>query len=464
MKGNLRMLTINPGLRALMIAMLLQSAPQAIAHPGHQHGYESATEQSAAQDSPLERTWRVSDNETPFRASLVLATNDRVSLQLSDGSVASHAIADLAVSDQRWTQQRQFQIRQLNTEPAIRLVSTQADGGQPTSTTRPLLAGYFDRFKPKVGVRWDERFLYVESNGLPDHDMLVGITAWQQQVPLPQPFTGANAWRIPLHPVPARKPMSAKENFFIGAIAIAVNGVPIFNPIKTGGRVDTFLAGELDQWGGHAGRADDYHYHIAPVHLEKIVGKGNPIAVALDGYPIYGYEDQDGSKRKLDWLGGHKDEDGNYHYHATKTYPYVNGGFYGEVDERNGHVEPQARGQHLRGDARTPLRGAKVTGFDHPDPDSYRVEYEVYGEKRSIDYKLADDGSAVFTYTDPSGSTIREYEPGKRGRGLGTIRPGQPSLAGPPERRRAAPPSDRSQSGRRPRGERSRGPRGNRPR
>jgi hypothetical protein len=39
------------------------------------------------------------------------------------------------------------------------------------------------------------------------------------------------------------------------------------------------LAGELDEYGGHCGRADDYHYHIGPVHLEKIVGKGNPISV-----------------------------------------------------------------------------------------------------------------------------------------------------------------------------------------
>ena len=56
-------------------------------------------------------------------------------------------------------------------------------------------------------------------------------------------------------------------------------------------KTDTLLAGELDQWGGHCGRADDYHYHIAPIHLEKIVGAGNPVAIALDGYPIYGYDD-----------------------------------------------------------------------------------------------------------------------------------------------------------------------------
>ena len=82
--------------------------------------------------------------------------------------------------------------------------------------------------------------------------------------------------------------MSAKTNFFRGAIALAVNGVPIFNPIKNNGVTDTLIAGELDKWGGHCGRADDYHYHVAPVHLEKLTGKGKPLAFALDGYPIYG--------------------------------------------------------------------------------------------------------------------------------------------------------------------------------
>ena len=32
-------------------------------------------------------------------------------------------------------------------------------------------------------ARWDEDFLFVESNGIPDHQMMVGIIAWQQQVP-----------------------------------------------------------------------------------------------------------------------------------------------------------------------------------------------------------------------------------------------------------------------------------------
>jgi hypothetical protein len=117
----------------------------------------------------------------------------------------------------------------------------------------------------KLDLRADGEFLYVGSNGLPDHNMMVGITAWQQQVPLPQPYFDDNAWRIPLKPVPAKESAMIKGRFLRGAIALAVNGIPIFNPQNNRGEV-SYEIGELDEWGGHCGRADDYHYHIAPLH------------------------------------------------------------------------------------------------------------------------------------------------------------------------------------------------------
>ena len=304
------------------------------------------------------------------------------------------------------TTQQQTRIRRLNTQvPWIVLTSE----SRAATSRPPQTAKWFAPFSKTVKTRFDQRFLYVESNGMPAHPMMIGIRSWQQQVPIPQPYTGENAWRIPLNPVPSRNPLSAKTKFFRGAIALAANGVPIFNPIKNDGRTDTFLAGELDQWGGHCGRADDYHYHIAPVHLEKIVGKGKPIAVALDGYPIYGYNDPNGRPpTNLDWLNGHKDAAGNYHYHATKNYPYLNGGFYGEVTVNNGGVEPQPRGQGIRPFTR-PLRGAKITGFEKLEPSSYRLEYDVYGDKRSIRYTMAENGTATFAFTDSTGTRTETY-------------------------------------------------------
>jgi hypothetical protein len=175
----------------------------------------------------------------------------------------------------------------------------------------PPAAAAFAPFAPAVKTRWDERWLYVESNGMPDHRLMVGITAWQQQVAIPQHYFGENAFQIPLHPVVAKTPLSAKSHFFRGAIAVAANGVPIFNPIKNDGKTDTFIAGELDEFGGHAGRGDDYHYHIAPLHLAKLVGKDKAIAYALDGYPIYGLTEPDGSPAgQLDSFNGHADAKG----------------------------------------------------------------------------------------------------------------------------------------------------------
>ena len=308
--------------------------------------------------------------------------------------------------------QAQKKIIRLNTEPANVHFVVQRRVKEPE---RPQQAKLFDPFVERVKVRFDRDFLYVESNGMPDHPMMIGITAWQQQVPLPQSYTGNNAWKIPLQPVAAKSPLSAKSNFFRGAIALAANGVPIFNPIKNDGKTDTFLAGELDQWGGHCGRADDYHYHIAPVHLEKVVGPGKPIAVALDGYPIYGYNDPNGKPpTDLDWLNGHKGPDGAYHYHATKSYPYLNGGFYGEVVERGGQVDPQPRARGVRPALRG-LRGAKITGFENPKPDNYVVVYDVFGEKRSVRYEVNEDGSATFTFVSPHGTTTENYSPRRLG-------------------------------------------------
>ncbi len=328
--------------------------------------------------------------------------------------------------------------------PLLLALAEQKQGrGDAREAEVPQMAKAFEAFvKLKaINTRWDERYFYVESNGMPAHPMMVGITAWQQQVPLPQKYFGENSWQIPLHPVPAKKPQSAKGNFLRGAIAVAANGIPIFNPLNNRGD-DAFLFGELDEYGGHCGRADDYHYHIAPVHLEKTVGIGLPIAYALDGYPIYGYEEPDGSPvTGLDAFNGHKDKNGNYHYHATKKYPYLNGGFFGEVIERDGQVDPQPRAEPLR-PSLPPMQGAKITDFKETKPGSYVLTYDVKGKKGTVSYTLAADGSANFSFTDTSGKTTNETYSGKR-RGPGGGKNGQPPRAGeqrPPRPSDGPPP------------------------
>lgn len=320
--------------------------------------------------------------------------------------------------------------------PMMLLASASPNQPQPAAAGKPTgaagsfsplaarVASIFTPFAPKVKTRADDKFVYVESDSMPDHVMMVGITAWQQQVPLPQPYSGDNAWRIPLHPVVAKNPLSAKSHFFRGAIALAANGVPIFNPIKNDGRTDTFLAGELDQFGGHCGRADDYHYHIAPTHLQSLVGKDKPVAYALDGYAIYGFNEPDGSAPgQLDEFNGHTTPALGYHYHATKTYPYLNGGFHGEVVERDGQVDPQPRAGGVR-PALPPWRGAKITGFTATGGTRFSVKVQAGAETHYVNYTLNADGSVKFDFVDAKGQVKTEtYSARTRGGGGGGDRP-----------------------------------------
>ena len=64
-------------------------------------------------------------------------------------------------------------------------------------------------------------------------------------------------------------------------------------------RHDTLLTKQLDTCGGHAGRGDDYHYHVKPkcmIDNMKNAGDNPIIGWAFDGFPIYGDNNPDGSK------------------------------------------------------------------------------------------------------------------------------------------------------------------------
>jgi len=277
-------------------------------------------------------------------------------------------------------------------------------GAVPNGTSD--VAAAFAAFASTVRVVASGDLWLIESSGMPAHRMMVGIRSWQQQVPLPQPYTGTNAWQLPRRPVRAAVGISARTALYRGAIALAVNGVPIFNALNNRGD-DAYLAGELDDWGGHAGRADDYHYHVAPWHLLDVVGSRAPLAFALDGYPIYGEVEPDGSPvRALDEFNGHDDGAGGYHYHGTRTFPYINGGLRGVVRVQDDQISPQPAASPAR-PATTPLRGATITGFDSIGTDAWRLVYDVAGTRAEVAYRI-DSSSVRFDFRDPSGATRTE--------------------------------------------------------
>ncbi|MDR3634738.1 MAG: YHYH protein [Isosphaeraceae bacterium] len=370
------------------------------AHDGHEgDGSEPPTTGS-------ERTWTHASGRYHVEGTFVARRGGQVQVRRHGGDLLDIKLEALSREDRQWVEERNDAIVRVNTEPLLFAQRGDVPEG-PDRQGAPAMAASFRAFADRVKLRSDDDFFFVESNGMPDHRMMVGITAWQQQVPLPQAYTGENAWRIPRHPAPARNPLSTKNRFLRGAIALAPNGVPIFNPLNNRGE-DAYLFGELDEFGGHCGRADDYHYHLAPVHLEKTLGQGLPIAYALDGYPIYGYGEPDGSKTgRLDAFNGHEDARKGYHYHATKTYPYLNGGFHGEVSERGGQVDPQPRAEPVRA-AQTPLRGARITDFRIREPSSYRLTYELRGRQHIVDYTIGRNGAVTFQFVDGGGKTTSE--------------------------------------------------------
>jgi hypothetical protein len=450
---------------------MLAFASVARAHPGH-----------ADDESPRPanlRVWRLAKSFVEFEAAFVAVNGERVVLARRDGSPTWVPLRELSPADREWIAERVAEVKALNEtlvmphvaieragppvfragvvtawtllavpvvlgfgvhlrrrggslpvlvflfgatcllfacarppEPVEEIVVN--DGGAP-----PAIAAHFAPFQERVKVRWNDDTLFVESNGLPDHPMMVGITNWQQQVPLPQPYTGNNAWRIPLRPRMAETPISAKKALFRGAIALAINGVPIFNALNNRGE-DAFLIGELDEYGGHCGKGDDYHYHAAPLHLQKLAGAGKPIGYALDGFPLYGLTDQ-----KLDEFNGRFDEAGNYRYHSTKTYPYINGGLKGVVQVRNDGVEPQPRAGPVR-EAQRPLRGAKITAFTVDEAKkNFSLTYEVAGGRRTIDYSIEANDSFKFTFTDDAGRARTETYTRREGKGDGKKKKGK---------------------------------------
>ena len=264
-----------------------------------------------------------------------------------------------------------------------------------TTTNPNFIDSAFSQFKPKLYTHWDNTYFYVESKGIPDHTMMVGITGWQQQVPIPQCYTeanGNNAWSIPLNPVLAANPVPVNQYHFLrGAVALAVNGTPIFNPYTNTG-VDALLDGQLDNWGGHCGRADDYHYHIAPLHLYGQVALTKPIAFGLDGFAVYGTKEPDGSNMtSLDSCHGHFGSNGVYHYHGTATAPYMIGKMVGQVTEdATLQIIPQAAASSVRTSG-TPLSGATITGCAaNANNNGYNLTYTRNGQTYQVNYSWGD--------------------------------------------------------------------------
>jgi len=119
-------------------------------------------------------------------------------------------------------------------------------------------------FEQSVEVVCDEEYAYIASSTYPNHDMMNGITGTNEQIPVPAPGYAA--------PIKLTPQKADSLTTIDAALGVAVNGVPIYDYSSQGelslntydATHDTLATGQLDNCGGHAGRGDDYHYHVSP--------------------------------------------------------------------------------------------------------------------------------------------------------------------------------------------------------
>jgi hypothetical protein len=187
-------------------------------------------------------------------------------------------------------------------------------------------------FRPNVKVEVTDDLFIVHSNGLPDHETGPFPNRFNPNTIREQHYT----FRIPRHAAKAdhvtRLPM--------GPIGVAVNGVPFYNPYNAEG-ADAAKNEVFDRCCGHPDPMGRYHYHIYPkcVHtsFKEKPGEHSPlIGYAFDGYAIYGPNGEGGKPpTDLDECNGHDDAARGYHYHVTDKFPYILGGYRGEVERSN---------------------------------------------------------------------------------------------------------------------------------
>jgi len=215
------------------------------------------------------------------------------------------------------------------------------------NATAPTLPAVYNKIYGATSITYDGTFVTIKCNALPDHKSVYYPTS----NPLYEAFSGTTfggntfnqnpntiasqniTLKIPANPVMA----ATHANTPMGVMGIAINGIPFFNQYAAGGSPLTNEVTSFDKYWGHPQMSGMYHYHVEPLYLTTVKeSKSALMGFLLDGFPVYGPEETDGSAPAgLDVYHGHTHAtvdypSGIYHYHFTAAAPYLNGnGFYG---------------------------------------------------------------------------------------------------------------------------------------
>lgn len=280
-------------------------------------------------------------------------------------------------------------------------------------------------FDDEVTVSCSEEQALLISDTYPDHELMTGIVGTNEQLPVPADYSAP----IPLQPSLGSSPLTRDA-----ALGVAVNGVPVYD--YTGGgemsaddllhhqtRHDTLLTGQLDICGGHAGRGDDYHYHVKPTcMIEKMANAGDDAIIgwAFDGYPIYGNNNPDGTTivdGTLDVCNGQLDDTFGYRYHTSEEAPYIIQCLMGAVaSERSlprvAPLTPATSGPG-RVAGKPPQGGVKNLTFTQDESGNRSMDYSYRGEEYYMRYTPTDQtGCYAFetrTVTDKGTINRDEY-------------------------------------------------------
>lgn len=226
--------------------------------------------------------------------------------------------------------------------------SKSTDSSTPTNTTF-LVPEVYKKIYGAASITNDGTYIIITTKDLPDHKS----PYYPVTNPLYEAYTGttfsgvtfqknpnniieqSGTFKIPVNPTLDAKHSSTP----LGPIGIALNGVPFFNQYAGPSQPLTGEIVSFDKYYGHPQQSGMYHYHVEPLYLTTVKStKSGLLGFLLDGFPVYGPQDEDGTvitNALLDVYHGHAHKtidfpSGIYHYHFTSEAPYLNGsGFYG---------------------------------------------------------------------------------------------------------------------------------------
>ena len=206
-----------------------------------------------------------------------------------------------------------------------------------TGTTSGSLPAIYSKFGNGVHVSLDGQTVVIGTTDIPDHPSpYFGVGNANYEAPQAGMVVNPNkiaaqsiTFRIPVSPARA-----SPSDTPLGAMGIATNGVTLFNQYAAGRVPLTSEILSFDRHNGHPTPQNEYHYHVEPLWLTA-KGKAVFVGVLLDGFPVYGPQDDGGTTpTNLDGCNGHVGTTadfpaGIYHYHITSAPPYTAGCFYG---------------------------------------------------------------------------------------------------------------------------------------